>query len=56
VLERELAARAGLGWFGKSTNLIAPGGNSWILLGEILTSQEIPTDEPVADHCGHCTA
>ena len=56
VLERELASRAGLGWFGKSTNLIAPRGDSWILLGEILTSHEIPPDEPVADHCGRCTA
>src|SRR5262245_64581501 len=56
VLERELAARAGLGWFGKSTNLIAPRGDSWILLGEILTSLEVQPDEPVADHCGRCTA
>ena len=56
VLKRELAARAGLGWFGKSTNLIVPRGNSWILFGEILTSQEIAADDPVADHCGRCTA
>jgi epoxyqueuosine reductase len=56
VLERELAQRAGLGWFGKSSNLIAPRGDSWILLGEILTSQEIPATGPVADRCGRCTA
>ena len=56
VLERELAARAGLGWFGKSTNLIAPRGDSWILLGEILTSLEVEPDDPVADRCGSCTA
>ena len=56
VLERELAQRAGLGWFGKSTNLIRPGGDSWVLLGQILTSLELPPDDPVADRCGSCTA
>ena len=56
VLERELAARAGLGWFGKSTNLIAPGGDSWRLLGQILTSVALPPDAPGADRCGSCTA
>ena len=56
ILERELAARAGLGWFGKSTNLILSGGNSWILLGQILTDLDLPPDDPVADRCGTCTA
>jgi len=56
ILERELAARAGLGWFGKSTNLILRGGDSYILLGEILTSVELPADEPAPDRCGTCTA
>ncbi len=56
VLERELAARAGLGWFGKNTNLIAPGGDSWTLLGQILTGLELPPDEPTPDRCGTCTA
>ena len=56
VLERELAALAGLGWFGKNTNLIGPRGNSWILLGQILTDLELPPDDPVADRCGTCTA
>ena len=56
LLERELAVRAGLGWFGKSTNLIAPRGDSWILLGQILTDVDLPGDEPVTDHCGTCTA
>jgi len=55
-LERELAARAGLGWFGKSANLIAPGGDSWMLFGEILTDLDLPDDGPVADRCGTCTA
>jgi len=56
VLERELAARAGLGWFGKSANLILPGGDSWVLIGEILTSVELPAGDPAPDRCGTCTA
>jgi epoxyqueuosine reductase len=56
ILERELAARAGLGWFGKSANLILEGGDSWVVLGEILTSVDLPATEAVADHCGTCTA
>jgi epoxyqueuosine reductase len=56
VLERELAARAGLGWFGKNTNLIGPRGDSWTLLGQILTSLDLPQDSPAADRCGTCTA
>jgi epoxyqueuosine reductase len=56
VLEREMAARAGLGWFGKSTNIILRGGNSWVLLGEILTSLDLPPDTPAPDRCGSCTA
>lgn len=56
VLERELAVRAGLGWFGKNTNLIAPRGDSWTLLGQILTSLDLPQDSPAADRCGSCTA
>jgi len=56
ILERELAARAGLGWFGKSTNLIREGGPSWFLLGEILTSLDLEPGTPIADRCGTCTA
>jgi epoxyqueuosine reductase len=56
ILERELAARAGLGWFGKSTNLIREGGPSWFLIGEILTSLDLPAGTPIADRCGTCTA
>jgi len=56
VLERELAVRAGLGWFGKNSNLIGPRGNSWLLLGEVLTDLDLPPDDPVADRCGTCTA
>ena len=55
VLERELAARAGIGWVGKNTCVIHPRVGSWILLGEVLTTLALPTDEAVDDHCGSCT-
>jgi epoxyqueuosine reductase len=55
VLERELAARAGIGWVGKNTCIIHPRLGSWILLGEIITTIPLPADEPVTDHCGSCT-
>lgn len=55
VLERELAARAGIGWVGKNTLVINPRLGSWLLLGEVLTTIPLPVDEPLADHCGSCT-
>jgi len=55
VLERDLARRAGLGWQGKSTVLISREFGTWLLLGELLTSAEIPPDEPAKNHCGQCT-
>jgi epoxyqueuosine reductase len=56
VLEKPLAAAAGLGWQGKHTNLINRQAGSWFLLGEIYTDLPLPADEPVADHCGSCRA
>ena len=55
VLERDFAARAGIGWFGKHTNLIHKRRGSWFFLGEILLTLPLVYDRPVADHCGTCT-
>ena len=57
LLERQLAARAGLGWQGKHTLLIAGKDGSWGFLGVLLLSVELPPDEPMpTEHCGTCTA
>jgi epoxyqueuosine reductase len=57
VLERELAARAGLGWFGKNTCLIGPRGDSWRFIGVLLTDLELAeTGPPPEERCGTCTA
>ncbi len=56
VLEKPLAAKAGLGWIGKHTNLLDRDAGSWFFLGEIFTNLPLPVDQPVEAHCGSCTA
>jgi epoxyqueuosine reductase len=56
VLERDLAARAGLGWIGKNTNLIAAGTGSYFFIGTVLTTAPLVPDGATGDHCGTCTA
>lgn len=54
VLEKPLAAASGLGWQGKHTNLVSRAHGSWLFLGEIFTTLELPADAPETDHCGSC--
>jgi len=56
LAERALAARAGLGWIGKNTNLLTHArAGSWVFLGAILSSAEVEADAPVRTTCGSCT-
>ncbi len=54
VMEKPLAARAGIGWQGKHTNLLNRDFGSWLFLAEIFTTLELSPDTPATDHCGGC--
>ena len=56
VMEKPAAEAAGLGWQGKHTNLVSRQFGSWLFLGELLVSAELPYDRPEQDHCGQCRA
>ena len=52
--DRAAAERAGVGWFGKNTNILTPSHGSWVLLGQVITDLEMAPDEPLAKNCGEC--
>ncbi|MEC9237637.1 MAG: tRNA epoxyqueuosine(34) reductase QueG, partial [Chloroflexota bacterium] len=54
MLDRAAAARSGLGWFGKSTNILTPSHGSWVLLGQVITDLELEPDQPLKKTCGAC--
>ena len=56
LMEKPLAQQAGLGWQGKHTNLVSRDFGSWLFLGVILTTADLPADPVETDHCGQCRA
>ena len=55
VMEKPVAQQAGLGWQGKHTNLVSRAHGSWLFLGEVMTTLELPPDPPHPDRCGTCS-
>lgn len=55
LLEKPIAEAAGIGWQGKSTILVEPGQGTWSFLGNIVTTLDLPPDDPGKDRCGSCT-
>jgi epoxyqueuosine reductase len=56
LIDRAAAVRAGIGWFGKNANVLTREFGSWVLLGEVITTLELPPDAPLAKNCGECVA
>jgi epoxyqueuosine reductase len=55
LVDRAAAERAGIGWFGKNSNVLLPGLGSWFLLGSVVTDAPLPLGTPVEDGCGPCS-
>ncbi len=56
LIDRAAAVRAGVGWLGKSTMVLAPGHGPWMLLGTVVTDASIPASSPMQRDCGTCSA
>jgi epoxyqueuosine reductase len=56
LVDRAAAVRAGVGWWGKNTMVLAPGWGPWLLLGSVVTDASLPVDTPMARDCGTCIA
>ncbi|MGH2559598.1 MAG: tRNA epoxyqueuosine(34) reductase QueG [Thermomicrobiales bacterium] len=54
IVDRAVAARSGLGWYGKNACIIVPGHGSWVMLGELLLDLELEPDPPLIQNCGRC--
>ncbi len=54
MVDRAVAQRAGLGWYGKNTNILTKGWGSWVFLAELVTSLDLAPDSPLAANCGQC--
>lgn len=54
LVDREAAQRAGLGWYGKNSNILLPGQGSWFVLGSVITTAALEYSTPVPDQCGPC--
>ena len=54
VVDRAVAVRSGVGWYGKNAMVLTAEAGSWVVLGELVTTIALPPDEPLAKGCGHC--
>src|SRR5215216_1623906 len=54
IVDRAVAARAGLGWYGKTACIIVPGHGSWVMLSEMLRDLDLEAEEPLDKNCGRC--
>ncbi|MGA7669801.1 MAG: tRNA epoxyqueuosine(34) reductase QueG [Nitrolancea sp.] len=54
IVDRAVAARSGLGWYGKNTMILVRGHGSWVMLGDLLVDVELEPDEPLGSKCGQC--